>query len=142
MADKRRTPAPGQTLVAAYKAILEECIDRRPSGMRARIAAALGKHKSFVTQLINPVYPMPIPARHLPAIFDLCHFSPEERQAFLRAYHAAHPGRDSEGGRLAVARPRRKQLTVEVPLLADARKQRALEALFQELAHRLGELLG
>lgn len=35
---------PEPRLVAAYKAILKEYIDRRPSGMRARIAATLGKN--------------------------------------------------------------------------------------------------
>ena len=32
--------------IAAYKAILRGYIDRRPAGMRARIADALGKHTS------------------------------------------------------------------------------------------------
>src|ERR671932_2129479 len=84
---KQSDPEP----IAAYKTILRDCIDRRPAGLRARIATALGKHKSFVSQLTNPIYPMPVPARHIETIFEICHFTPEERRAFLRAYGRAHP---------------------------------------------------
>ncbi len=40
----------------AYKAILAQIIDDRPSGTRQRLAAALGKHRSFVTQITSPAY--------------------------------------------------------------------------------------
>jgi hypothetical protein len=81
--------------IAAYKAILKDYIDRRPAGMRARIAAAIGKHKSFVSQLTNPIYPVPVPARHVSTIVEICHFSAEERKTFLKAYALAHPGREN-----------------------------------------------
>src|SRR5216684_896231 len=77
--------------IAAYKAMLRGYIDRRPAGMRARIADALGKHKSFVSQLTNPIYPMPIPARHQSTILEICHFSAEERKTFIKAYAMEHP---------------------------------------------------
>src|SRR5438128_9959619 len=86
-----KPPEPGP--IAAYKAILKDYIDRRPAGMRARIAIALGKHKSFVSQLTNPIYPMPVPARHLSTILEICHFSPDERKRFLKASNVAHPAR-------------------------------------------------
>jgi hypothetical protein len=127
--------------IAAYKTILRDCIDRRPAGMRTRIANALGKHKSFVSQLTNPVYPMPIPARHLETIFEICHFSPEERRAFLKAYARAHPERRPEPVREVGAPSRRRSISVDVPDLGDPRKQRALEALLREFAERIGELL-
>ncbi len=133
---------PEPRLVAAYKAILKEYIDRRPSGMRARIAATLGKNKSFVSQLTNPVYPMPIPARHLPAIVDICHFSAEERRTLLKAYAAAHPGKQTdEGAARAGAPPRRKPLTVEIAVIDDPRKQHALEALVREFAERVSDII-
>ena len=40
-------------------------LDNRPSGTRLKLAAALGKNRSFVTQITNPAYPVPIPAQHL-----------------------------------------------------------------------------
>ena len=40
--------------VAEYKTILKEYIDRRPSGMRQKLATALGKHKSFISQITGP----------------------------------------------------------------------------------------
>lgn len=131
-------PAP----IAAYKTILRDCIDRRPAGLRARIASALGKHKSFVSQLTNPIYPMPVPARHIETIFEICHFSADERQSFLKAYARAHPEKAPE-----LAAPergptgRRKTFAIEIPDLGDPRKQRKLEALLRELAVGLAELL-
>ena len=93
MAKAKPTTTPGgaDAPLVVYKALLRDLIDRRPSGTRQRIAQALGKHKSFVSQITNPSYPVPVPARHLSAIFEICHFSPEERRAFLKAYGAAHP---------------------------------------------------
>ena len=133
--------APDSGPIAAYKTILRDCIDRRPAGMRTRIADALGKHKSFVSQLSNPIYPMPVPARHIETIFDICHFSPEERRAFLKAYERAHPDAISEPIQENAGSRRRKTISLEVPELGDRRKQRALESLLREFAERVGKLL-
>ena len=84
--------------VAVYKRIFKEVLDSRPSGMRLRLATAIGKNRSFVSQISNPAYPVPIPAQHLNTIFDVCHFPPQAKSAFLRAYARAHPRRV---GRLA-----------------------------------------
>jgi len=51
-------------LVSAYKAMLQELIDRRPAGLRGQLAMALGKHKSFISQITNPTYRVPN-LRHL-----------------------------------------------------------------------------
>ena len=81
------------TQVEAYKTLLRNVLDRRPSGTRQRLANALGKNRSFVSQISNPAYPVPIPAPHIEIIFEICHFSPAERQTFLDAFRHAHPGR-------------------------------------------------
>ena len=44
--------------------------DNRPSGTRQRLAGALGKNRSFVSQIANPAYPVPIPVQHLETIFE------------------------------------------------------------------------
>ena len=51
--------------IIAYKSILAQIIDNRPSGTRQRLATELGKHRSFVTQITSPTYATPLPARHL-----------------------------------------------------------------------------
>src|ERR1700736_5624493 len=141
-ATRSNVKAPELGPIAAYKAILKGYIDRRPAGMRARIAGALGKHKSFVSQLTNPIYPMPIPARHVSTILEICHFSAEERKTFLKAYASAHPasnlGALPDDGRM-LARP--KGLSPEIPLLRDPRRQRALEALLRQFVERVFELV-
>jgi hypothetical protein len=123
----------GNAAVASYKAILRRVLDNRPSGTRLKLAAALGKNRSFVSQITNPGYPVPIPAQHLEIIFEVCHLSPAERAAFFEAYHAAHPrrlaGRDRE--------PHTRTITVTVPDLGDAKKNRALEQLVADFAARL-----
>ena len=87
------TRGPGDSNVADYKLILRRVLDNRPSGTRLKLAAALGKNRSFVTQITNPVYLVPIPAKHVAIIFEVCHLSGAERTAFLEAYGRAHPGR-------------------------------------------------
>jgi hypothetical protein len=119
--------------VAAYKSILQAVINNRPSGTRQRLAAAIGKNRSFVSQITNPVYPTPIPAQHLETIFSICHFSPAERDAFLLAYRRAHPGRleivDQE-------RPMRR-VVVELPDFGDSARNRAADEMLAEIGRRL-----
>lgn len=86
-ADARENP------VAEYKHILARVLDTRPSGTRQHLATALGKHRSFVSQISNPAYSTPIPVDHLSTIFTVCHFSTAEKRAFLDLYRQAHPRR-------------------------------------------------
>lgn len=128
--------------VSRYKQYLRDLIDRRPSGTRQVIASALGKHKSFVTQITNPSYAVPVPAKHLTTIFDICHFSPAERQRFVALYEAAHPNRHvdlgPDGG--AVAGSATKRIVLEVPVLRDAARQEELERLVRDFARRVAAL--
>jgi hypothetical protein len=127
--------------VAAYKAILKRVLDNRPSGTRLKLAAALGKNRSFVSQITNTAYPVPIPAQHIETVFEVCHLSPAERTAFMEAYQAAHPRRAATLGATRATRV----IPVTVPDLGDARKNRTLDQLVAELAARLarfGEEMG
>lgn len=123
--------------VAEYKRIFRDVLDSRPSGMRIRLAHAIGKNRSFVSQISNPAYPVPIPLQHLNTIFDVCHFSPQDKAAFLRAYSRAHPRRI---GRLAEGAHERT-LTLHLPDLGNARRNAQLDALLQDLARRLTALV-
>ncbi len=89
--------------VAEYKGVLRRVLDNRPSGTRQRLALALGKNRSFVSQIANPSYPVPIPAQHVETIFEVCHFSLDERKSFLEAYRHAHARRKLEAGDSAEA---------------------------------------
>jgi hypothetical protein len=123
--------------VAIYKRLLGEVLDRRPSGTRQRLATALGKNRSFISQISNPIYPIPVPAQHLPVIFDICHFSGAEKQAFLAAYRSAHPRRVHA----VQATPATRRITVEVPDLGEAGRTQALDELMGEMAQRIAQLL-
>jgi hypothetical protein len=128
---------PGVEPVAAYKSILQAVMNNRPSGTRQRLAAAIGKNRSFVSQITNPIYPTPVPAQHLETIFTICHFSQAEREAFLIAYRRAHPGRVEV---VEQERPLR-HITIEFPDFGDAARNRAADELFAEMARRLAKLL-
>eukprot|EP01036_Dinobryon_divergens_P010353 gene10353-13869_t len=60
--------------IHAYKLVLSRVLETRPSGTRQRLADALGKHRSFITQMTSASYATPIPQRHLATLFSVCHF--------------------------------------------------------------------
>jgi len=123
--------------VAAYKRIFKEVLDNRPSGMRLRLAHAMGKNRSFVSQISNPAYPVPIPVQHLNTIFDVCHFPPTTKTAFLEAYARAHPRRIGQLDEI----PRERIITLHLPDLGSSKRNAQLEALMQEFARRLATVL-
>jgi hypothetical protein len=119
--------------VGAYKAVLKRVLDTRPSGTRHRLAIALGKNRSFISQIANPVYAVPIPVQHLATIFEICHFTATDKREFLAAYAEAHPRRLDVVRKSAGAR----KLTLTVPDLGDARRNRLLDEAIAEIARRL-----
>lgn len=124
--------------IIAYKSILAQIIDNRPSGTRQRLATALGKHRSFVTQITSPTYATPLPARHLATIVRVCHFSATEEERFLEAYQAAHPGKLPDLGHSEKLR----HLSLMVPDFGDDRKNRLLEEAISDLVQKIVAISG
>ena len=135
MADGAEPRPNTERAVVAYKTLLRDFIDRRPSGTRQRLAAALGTHKSFVSQITNPAYRIPLPAQHVATIFKICHVSPEERSLFLEAFRAAHP---NQAGAVEAGQANgRRILEIEIPPFRDpARQERVIETI-REMAKRI-----
>jgi hypothetical protein len=111
--------------VAEYKRTLQRVLENRPSGTRQRLAAALEKNRSFISQITNPTYAVPIPAIHLETIFEICHFPPEEKRHFLEAYERAHAHRL----KLVKESRRLRSHTIYLPDLGDEARNRQLEKL-------------
>jgi hypothetical protein len=126
------------TAVAEYKRILARVLENRPSGTRQRLAVALGKNRSFVSQIANPSYSTPIPAQHLDVVFEICLFPATDRKAFLEAYGRAHPGKLQRTKHRKDHRLR--PITVYVPDLEDETKNHALDRLLADIATRIGKL--
>ena len=124
---------PRADAVASYKAVLKRIIDTRPSGTRHRLAIALGKNRSFISQIANPVYAVPIPVQHLETIFEICHFTAADKREFLAAYAEAHPRRHELSRKTAGTR----KLTLTLPDLCNARRNRLLDETITEIARRL-----
>jgi len=136
MSDRRRTRAASrQEKVALYKTVLRECLDRRPSGVRQRIAVALGTHRSFVSQITNPADPTAVPARHVPILLEFVHPTERERARFMNAYEDAHPNALARAGDASGAAIR--TVSLEIPVLPDPAAQAALEDLIRTTVQRL-----
>jgi hypothetical protein len=125
---------PSSSPVASYKRVLQRVLENRPSGTRQRLALALGTNRSFVSQMSNPAYAMPIPSQHLDVIFELCHFSQAERAEFLEAYVLAHPDRAEASASAA----RTRVLSVAVADLGDPLKNRTLDEMVKRFAEQIG----
>ena len=128
----------GNDAVAAYKTVLQQVLDNRPSGTRQRLAVALGKNRSFISQITSPAYAVPIPQRHLETIFEICHFPPEDKRHFLELYHRAHPRR----GKVSHEGRRMRAHSILLPDLGSDDRNRQLEALVAEFANGLARLMG
>lgn len=123
--------------VIAYKQLLRRVLDNRPSGTRQRLAEALGKNRSFISHIASPVYPTPIPARHVETILQVCHFGPRERAEFLELYARAHPQRIRKASRMHAYRT----LSLRVPDLGNAELNASFDRLMEEFAERTARLI-
>ncbi len=121
--------------VATYKALLRDFLNRRPSGTRQKLAGAIGTHKSFVSQISNPAYRVPLPAQYIPTIMAVCHFSAEERAAFLHAYAAAHP--DQAVAAAGAAEPAGSAVHIPLPAFRHPALRRQVEETIRELSARV-----
>lgn len=131
------TEEPSIDPVKQYKARLSTLIDKRPSGTRQRIADALGKHRSFVTQILSTAYATPLPAKHVPVIFSVCHFNAEEKRQFLEDYHAAHPEKREEMEGDTVLR----HMSMMVIDFRDEEKNRQFDEAIADFAHRMAAIM-
>lgn len=123
--------------VGDYKRILQQVLERRPAGTRQRLAERLGKNRSFISQITNAKYSVPIPANHIESIFEICHFLAAERESFMAAYRRAHPHRAPDGG----GGTRWRELRLRVPELSDRKKNKELDEFLQETLRRVLRLI-
>ena len=134
---ERREASEIDEAVARYKTILQRVLDTRPSGTRQRLAGALGKNRSFVSQIANPSYATPIPSVHLETIFEICHFSPEDRSRFLNAYGEAHPRRLPPAPHNRRLRPH----TIYLPDLGEEARNHELDRVIGDFVQRITRLI-
>lgn len=121
--------------VAEYKILLKGYLERRPSGTRQKLAEAIGTNKSFISQVTNPTYKVPLPAQHIPALFRICHLSPEEQQVFLEIYRRAHPAQSVALAELAMIEEGTLKVAIPTDLDPDTRQQ--VEQIILEFADRV-----
>ncbi len=128
-----------EDLIRAYKTILKEAVEERPSGIRLRIADLIGKNKSFVSQITNPNYKTPLPEKYIEPIFEAVHFTPRERAQFLELYHRAHPRAQPHD-----AQPHHEEmriLQIELPRLASPQLEANVDQLVSKMARSISDLV-
>jgi hypothetical protein len=129
-----------EQLIRAYKTILHDVVERRPSGLRLKIAEGIGRNKSFVSQITSPNYPIPIPRKHLNQIFELAHFTSEEKAKFLDYYRRAHPRVDARVPALRATEDDHRVLRLELPRLGSALDAQ-VDQLVRDFARRVTDLM-
>lgn len=127
-------------LIRAYKVLLCEALESRPSGVRLRIAQAIGKNKSFISQITNPKYKTPLPEKYVEPILEVVRFTPEERERFLEVYWRAHP-RERQRPAETPERASTRVLRIELPRLASHSLERKLDALLIEFSQKINDLV-
>lgn len=130
------TTAPSQVeLIATYKELLKGYLEKRPSGLRKRISDAIGTNRSFVSQITNPKYSVPIPSQYLHTLIAVCHLTPLEREEFLAAYLAAHPGQVEllQNGGLASS----DSVTIDLSSVEDHTERTLIKETLKHLADSL-----
>ncbi len=125
--------------IAEYKALLRAYIDRRPSGTRQKLAEAFGTHKSFISQITNPNYRVPLPAQHIPALFKVCRLNAQEQRAFLEVYARAHPGQYGAIEDLALLE--KDVVRIPLPEFEDPALRQQVEHLIKDFAERVVTLV-
>ncbi|MCB1490272.1 MAG: hypothetical protein KDJ77_00440 [Rhodobiaceae bacterium] len=135
MAEPRPAESGRDAALAAYKALLRDLLDQRPSGTRQRLAETLGTHRSFISQVSNPALKVPLPAQHVEAIFRLCRFSADEKRRFLALYRQAHPGQPLAA--LAPDLADHDTLVIPLPPFRNPDRRRETEALIRDFADRV-----
>lgn len=128
-----------QELIRAYKLVLRDVLESRPSGIRLRIATTIGKNKSFISQVTNPKYKTPLPEKYVDPILEVVHFTPAERERFLEIYRQAHP-RSRQQPPERKAQQNTRTVKVEMPRLGSRALERKLDALVADFARQIGEL--
>jgi len=124
------------SFVASYKKLLSDIVDRQPSGTRQRLAAALSKNRSFISQISSPAYSTPIPANHLDVIFEVCRFSAAERAEFLELYGRAHPNRRPAAHKSSKV----KAYTFYLPDLGEEDLNKEIHALVTDFVRQIVDL--
>jgi len=126
-------------LIRAYKRVLHDALNARPAGVRLRIADTIGTNKSFVSQITNPRYNTPLPAKYVEPLLDAVRPTAAERDRFLALYHEAHHMAGKRAGRPATEKAR--VLRIELPRLGSRSLERRVDTLVQELARQVSDLV-
>ena len=133
----KRRSQPSARASRDYKAILQRVLERAPPARGSGSPTALGKNRSFVTQITNPAYDTPIPARHVDLIFEICHFSPAEREPSSPPTGAPIRAGRPAARQAAHARPCRLRCPTSAPTEGTAQ----LDALIGDFVEKLVELI-
>lgn len=122
--------------IKAYKIVIFDALQNCPLGTKRRIAEELGTGMSFVSQISNPNYAIPIPSKHVERILDICALSEQDKAAFRAAYKAAHTSDDSELGT-----GNKNMICIPLPKFKNAAQRRKAEEAIRTSAETILQLM-
>lgn len=126
-------PNQKEAAIKSYKERLRAVIERCPSGTKLRIAEKTGTSKSFVSQISNPNYVIPIPHKYLESIIEICDFSESEEKSFREAYQTAHPPTDDLESR--------NEMRIPLPNFKDPEQKEKAEEAIRSAAKTILDLI-
>jgi hypothetical protein len=107
--------------------------------MRQRLADALGKHRSFVTQIISPAYSIPMPVKTFGGYLSRLPFQPGRAAAFLeRLSPGASGGQDVDRIRHA----QDAAWSLIVPDFGDDKQNAALDRAVNDFIQKITSITG
>ena len=125
-------------LIQRYKTLLKDVVDRRPSGIRLKIAESIGRNKSFVSQITSPNYKTPLPEKYVDPILDAIHLTQKERDQFLHIYRRAHPRARTRS--TEPVHEEMRVLKVELPKLESRRLENRVDQMIAQFARNLNDI--
>lgn len=126
---------PEDELIRAYKDKLRRYLEIRPSGLRKKISDEIGTNRSFVSQITNPRYSVPIPSHYIHKIMDICHLSAVERSEFISAYLAAHPGQAELIGNQSISES--DKFKIDLSAVSDMQQREIIKHTLKNMAETL-----
>jgi hypothetical protein len=134
-------PNDDEHLISDYKVLIRSYLAIRPAGLRKKISEAIGTNRSFVTQITNPNYRVPIPSQYIHKIMDVCNLSPVERANFVKAYLEAHPSNVDLLG-VQTSSDSETALTIDLSAVEDATTREMIKRSLRNIADILIKVAG
>lgn len=121
--------------ITAYKEVIHKALARCPRGTKSKITKELSKNASYISQITNPEYAIPIPGQYVNKIVNICALNSEEEKQFRHLYAVAHPDKEKKRTRS------NNEICIQLPKSMNATERRRVEQAINEIAETIINLV-